>query len=171
MRTVLQFCSAIAVVGLAALAQSGCASKPADEATTPVRIVRVWSTYRDAGSFARFGEFPEKDEEPGHAVVLRSQPEERAGYYFTIRLTAAAGSKSVPDGRLVLHVVPPGIAQSRSFAFPFTAGGKRSVLLLAGLTGSDWTYGDTMPAAWKVEVFDTAGQLVASHQSFLWAQP
>jgi hypothetical protein len=133
----------------------------------PVEIVRLWTAYRDTQSFARLGQLPKVDDEPGDAIVLRSQPEARDGYYFTIRLRADA----LPDGKIVLQVIAPDAAAARTFTFPYSAGGQHSVQLLVGLTGSDWTFGETMPLAWKLEIVDTAGQVVGGQESFLWRKP
>lgn len=153
-------------VGLAAL---GCSGVRADSGT-PLAIVRVWTGYRDALSFARFGAFPAEDAEPGGAIVVRSQPDQRAGFYFSIRVNGTERRTTVPAGRLVLHVVAPDAAAPQSFTFPFEAGGARSVLLLAGLTGSDWPYGEALPLAWKLEIIDASGNVLAARESFLWSQ-
>lgn len=139
-------------------------------AESPVRIARVWTAYRDAKSFARFGQFRGADREPGDAIILRSQPEQRDGYYFTVRLRAQKGAE-VPDGTAILCVAAPNEAEPRTFSFPFTANDDRNVQLLIGLTGHDWTWGATMPLAWRIEVLNPAGELVAAEQSFLWSKP
>ena len=133
----------------------------------PVEIVRLWTAYRSAQSFARLGQLPKVDHEPGDAIVLRSQPDARDGYYFTVRLRG----DNIPDGSVVLQVVPPDAAKARVFTFPYAAGGRDSVQLLVGLTGSDWTFGELMPLAWKLEVVDSAGTVVAGQESFLWRKP
>lgn len=163
-------CSLLAL-GSSLVGLSGCASADATGGGRTDLITRVWTEYRDAASFARFGEFRATDEEPGNAVILRSQPGERAGFYFTIRLQAVAGATTVPDGRVVLSVVAPDAAQPKTYEFPFAADGRRSVQLLAGLTGTDWPHGEIMPLAWKIQVLDTAGHTVGERQSYLWAQP
>jgi hypothetical protein len=158
---ILATCAGLA--GLAGALPASAAAGP----DTSVEVVRLWTAYRDAQSFARLGELPKVDDEPGDAVVLRSQPDARDGYYFTIRLRA----DPVPDGSIVLQVVAPDAAQARTFTFPYTAGGRDSVQLLVGLTGSDWTHGETMPLAWKLEIVDTAGTVVGGQESFLWRKP
>lgn len=156
-----------------AFASLACSAVAADSsATTQVEIVRLWTSFRDAASFTRLGQLPKIDDEPGDAIVLRSQAESRDGFYFTIRLRAT-GEKSatLADGQIVLHVVAPDAAQPKTFTFPFTAGGERSVQLLIGLTGADWTFGETMPLAWKLEIADTSGNIVGGQESFLWRKP
>jgi len=160
---------ALLAAGSVVLGLAGCASADSTNRTDP--IVRVWTEYREAATFARFGELRDPDPEPGDPVILRSQPGERTGFYFIIRLQPVAGATAVPDGRLVLSVVAPNAAKPQSYEFPFASGGRRNLQLLVGLTGTDWPHGKTMPLAWKIELVDPAGHAIAERLSYLWAQP
>jgi hypothetical protein len=132
-----------------------------------VKIVRLWTGYRDAASFIHLGREPTVDDEPGNAQVLRSQPDSRDGFYFTLRLRG----DPVPDGKIVLQVIPPNAVEPRTLTFPFTTENQRRVLLLVGLTGSDWNQGEAMPLAWKFEIVSNAGTVLATEESFLWRKP
>jgi hypothetical protein len=139
-------------------------------AADPLRIAHIWTSYRDARSFIGLSEHFTDKESSGRALVFRSQPDVRDGFYFTIRLAAAASS-TVPDGRIVLQVIAPDAETPRTFEFPFASGGKRKLLCEVGLTGTDWPHGKTLPLAWKLEIKDAAGAVLVARESFLWAKP
>lgn len=139
-------------------------------AAAPVRIVRLWNGYREAASFLRLSEYLTGEENPGRAILLRTDPEVREGFYFTLRL-AGEERNPVPDGRIVLQVVAPDAEKPRRFEFPFQAGGRRSVRLEIGLTGADWPYEEALPLAWQLEVLGSDGTVLASRASYLWAKP
>ncbi len=132
-----------------------------------VRLVRVWPEWRAAESFTRISEYFDGKENTGGQTVLRSQPKERAGYYFLVRTetkTAVAGA------RVELQVLLPGAASPKKFTFTtdLPAGGH---VTLAGLTGADWPGAKTAPAAWHLAVLATDGTLLAEEKSFLWSAP
>lgn len=155
--------------GFDAVALRAADTKPAGG--NSIEIVRIWTGFRDNASFVRLGEYRDDTAEPGGAVVLRSQPANREGFYFTLRLRATSSAKAVPDGTIVLQVVAPDAAQSRSYTFPYSVGGARSAQLLVGVTGEDWGYGKAMPLAWKIEVLGADGVALAQRESFLWEKP
>jgi hypothetical protein len=157
---------AVVAVALAALSAGLLDVSAAD----PVRIAHIWTSYRDTKSFVGLSEHFTDKEATGRALVFRSQPGVRDGFYFTIRLAGTA-SGNVPDGKIVLHVIAPDAQTPRLFEFPFIAAGKRSVLCEIGLTGSDWPHGKVLPLAWKLEVCDGAGTVLVARESFLWAKP
>ncbi len=140
---------------------------PASGAT---RISRLWTGYKETADFVRLREILTGEEHTGDALVLRTQPAERDGFYFTLRLDGRDGAP-VSDGRIVLHLVAPDAAQPRTFTFPFASDGRRRLRLELGLTGPDWTHGRTLPLAWRLEVFGQGGEPLDSRESFLWSAP
>jgi hypothetical protein len=133
-----------------------------------VEFTRVWPQWHNADAFDRIGEYFERGENDGRETVLRSQPAERAGLYFLVRLNAA----SVPErGRFVLTVVRPDNSDPKTFEFPIASRPKHPVFEL-GVTGADWPGGRTAhPVAWQLVLLDDAGHTVAERKSFLWEKP
>jgi hypothetical protein len=130
-------------------------------------LVRVWPEYRAADSFARISEFFSGVENTGGQTVLRSQPAERAGFYFLVRTETKT---AITGARVELQVLLPGVEQPKTFSFPadVPAGGH---VMLAGLTGKDWPGEKIAPVAWHLAVLAADGTTLASGQSFLWAKP
>lgn len=133
-----------------------------------VKIVRVYTGWRDAASFKRISEYFSGRENTGGEIVVRSQPEERGGYYFLVRTANAGAARTV---RFVLHVVTPEATQPRLFRLNSTLPAGQAVHQL-GLTGTDWPDREVDAMAWKLEIIDDAGSAVfAEAKSYLWEKP
>ena len=136
-------------------------------AATGVKVVRILHGWREAESFKRISDYFDGQENTGGETVLRTQSGQRAGYYFLARL---AGPGAALPVRLHLLVVTPDSATPREFDFPTTLPGKEMVCQL-GLTGTDWASAKVKPVAWRLEVRDDAGRVLATEQSYLWEKP
>ena len=129
------------------------------------RIVRVWTDYHDAAYFVRIGEYFGAPEHHSGRLVLRSHPDDRAGFYFLVRIT---DPKAVPPGsRWVLDVIVPGHKKSNTYTYLLPRGQTEPVALL-GVTGADWPGPTTHPLAWRVRLLDPAGHELLARASFLW---
>ena len=133
-----------------------------------VEFVRVWPSWRDAESFERIGEYFGRPETQGRDVVMRTQPGERAGYYFLVRVKATTAA---PGATLELSVIRPDQPEPKVHPFPVTLMAKETVFQL-GLTGADWPQGKKAnPVAWKLTLLASDGTVLAEHKSFLWEKP
>jgi hypothetical protein len=152
---------------LALLVLAPAAALRAAAPPSTLKLVRVWPEWRAADSFERISEFFSGKENPGGQTVLRSQPAERAGFYFLVRTEA----KTAMEGaRVELQVFLPGVEQPKKMTFPATlpAGGH---VTLVGLTGADWPGEKTQPVAWHLAVLAADGTVLVEENSFLWAVP
>ena len=130
-------------------------------------ITRIWTEYRDDHSFVRLSEYFDGKENPGKNVLLRTQPESREGFYFSIRLTGPDGGRLSP-GSVRLHLIAPDAETPNVFQFALNQPDRKTTLIELGVTGSDWSYGNTLPLAWMVEILDENGARRAVKKSFLW---
>jgi len=132
-----------------------------------VRVVRVFTGWRDAASFKRISEYFTGRENTGGEVMLRTQPASRSGYYFLVRTDNDGPAREVC---FHLEVVVPGAPEPRHFHFtaPLPAGNQVYQL---GLTGADWAGAPVSPTAWKLEVLGTDGGALATEKSYLWEKP
>jgi hypothetical protein len=132
-----------------------------------VDLVRVWPGYRTAESFVSIREYFGGEESPGKRTIVRTQPQERSGFYWLARVRS---DQPVPDATAELAVIRPGRTEPDVHRFSLAIPrGQRAILL--GLTGSDWADPSVRPSAWRLRLFDSAGQPLASEQSFVWALP
>ncbi len=137
------------------------------EAQTEVKRSRA--EYRDSRQFFRISEFFTRSENTGSDVIVRSQPDERAGYYFTIRLKQYPYHRALVEEAVRLEVILPGDVDPTLFTFPLGPAKRRNPLLLIGLTGEDWPDPAAVPLAWRISFVDAEGATLAQEQSFLWS--
>lgn len=130
-------------------------------------VVRVWPGYRSAESFQTIGEFFGKKEYTGGRLVLRTQPENRNGYYFLTRIEKA---DAIPGATARVQLIFAGSPLAKTYEFPVAIPEGKSVLNL-GITGSDWPGAGVKPLAWRVTLLRPDGSELLSEHSFLWAQP
>jgi hypothetical protein len=133
-----------------------------------VTFVRLWPGYRTAESFERISEYFTGGENTGGQVVLRSQPAERAGFYFLARLKNAGAA--ITGATFELNIITPASAAPRTFTFAGDLPAGQCVFNL-GLTGTDWPSRKTQPVAWKLVVLAPGRAEITSAQSFLWDKP
>lgn len=129
-----------------------------------VSFKRVWPGYRTADSFVRLGEYFGAPENPLTDGLFRSDPAERAGYYWLVRTDADADT---PAATFELEVILPGTAEPVTRSFPVTIP-RGSTTTLIGLTGDDWPAPDARPSAWRLVLRDQHGTTLTHDQSFLW---
>lgn len=139
----------------------------ATAAASEFSIVRVYAGWREAASFKRISEYFTGRENTGGHAVLRTHPGERAGYYFLVRVTNPDIPRPVTAR---LELITDTTARPVVHSFPVTLEAGSTVFHL-GLTGPDWPDPKADPVAWKLDLTDDAGQVLASEKSYLWEKP
>ncbi len=152
----------LAAALLGAAAPAAVAAKEGD-----LSIVHVYTGWRDAASFKRISEYFDGKENTRGEAVLRSQPDQRAGFYFLVRVKSSAGPRAL---KATLHIVTATNTRPADYSFPIELKAGETVVHL-GLTGSDWSNPNGHPVAWKLELKDAADHLVAAESSYLWEKP
>jgi hypothetical protein len=67
-------------------------------------------------------------------------------------------------------VISPDSLTPHSFTFTPALPAGTSLFDL-GLTSSDWPKKDLHPVAWRVDIVDGSGNILASEKSYLWEKP
>jgi hypothetical protein len=133
-----------------------------------VEFLRVWPAWRGAESFDRITEYFGGRENPGQPLILRTQQDARAGYYFLVRVKSASALNAAT---FELSVIRPDTPEPKTYRFETAIPAKETVFQL-GLTGADWPAGDKAnPVAWKLALVGSEGRVVAEQKSFLWEKP
>jgi hypothetical protein len=78
---------------------AGCASTP-KQAVTSIEIEEIKPRYFETEQFKRISEYMTGKEHVGERVILRTQPEHRAGYYFILVLDEDV--RRLPIGTIVV---------------------------------------------------------------------
>jgi hypothetical protein len=150
---------------IASLVLLAAAAAPARAAE--LHFERVWLAWHDAASFESYYEYHSGHELVGKWTVLRSEPYNRTGLYFEIRVENPAPAR---EAKIVIRVISPDSIDPRVFTFPVDVpGGGR--LFVVGLTGTDWPMNRVVPVAWDVELQAADGAIIAKKTSFLWEKP
>lgn len=132
-----------------------------------VKFERVWPGYRSAESFTTISEYFGNAPGATARTALRTQPDERDGYYW---LTRTKTKDAYPASTLKVEVTRAGETEPTTYSFKYdVTAGSRAVFV--GLTGTDWAAPEAAPVAWRLTLLDADGNLLASHHSFLWDQP
>jgi len=132
-----------------------------------LRFERVWLQWNDADSFQSFYEYHTGRELVGKWSVLRSQPDDRSGLYFLVRIENPG---AIVGGTIVVRVISPESIDTRVYSFPVQVpSGSR--LFVVGLTGTDWAVAQVQPVAWDVELQAPDGTVLVKKTSFLWEKP
>lgn len=146
----------IASLPAAALAEAG-----------DLTLVRVHPGWREAASFKRISEYFDGRENTGGELVFRTHPDRRGGYYFLVRVANPGAARAITAR---LQVITETEAKPREYTFTpaLKAGG---TVFHLGLTGSDWPEATATPVAWKLDLADTDGRVLATAKSYLWEKP
>jgi hypothetical protein len=152
---------------LLCLGFAACSSVPAPKIES-VKILEIYPEFLEERNFKRINEFLTGIEEQGKRTIVRSQSNDRRGFYFTLRLDQRIDR--LPRGtRLIAEIFTPNKTEVQRFDIALPAKRGKSRELLFALSGTDWPYGnERVPAAWKFTLLDPNGKLLGSAQSYLW---
>ncbi len=146
---------------------AGCASTP-KPALTSVEIEEIKPRYIEEESFKRISEYLSGKEDTGDRVILRSDPAERAGFYFTLILDESI--RKLPKGTVVVgEFFTPVSVEQQTHEFTLPNKRPRTKEIFVGLTGADWPQVGGVPAAWRFTIKDPNGNVLAEEKSYLWS--
>lgn len=140
----------------------------ASVSASDVKIVRTWPGYRTAESFMRVSEYFTGNENTGGQTYLRSQPEQREGYYFLTRVKNTGAESS--EARLELQVITPASPSPVTYTYTVKVPRGQHVYQV-GITGKDWPSTEQVPVAWRLAITDAQGGAVVVDESYLWSKP
>jgi hypothetical protein len=126
-----------------------------------VAINHVDAQYMEAANFRRISEYFTGVENKSGRVIERTDPKERAGYYFIINLAWHPGT-----------VLPAGTQAEIGYIRSDTPTPRTAKFVFSSATGTwpEICLGLTL-VAYKLTLEDAAGKVLASRQSFLWNLP
>lgn len=97
-------------------------------------------------------------------TVVASDPSHPAGHYFVAKLEDADGA-TISSARMTYFLSDR--KDPASHTWDVSAITLKDWLYL-GLTGNDWPAGEVQPMAWRLELLDADGTVIAEWKSFLW---
>lgn len=103
----------------------------------------------------------------GFRTLVPSDPENRSGQYFMLRVDRAV-LRQASHARIQWIATDSKEVRLLELALPNPI---ETPWLYLGLTGKDWPQGAAVePLAWRIELTDTGGRMIAEWSSFLWEQ-
>jgi hypothetical protein len=155
------------LIALTGLALAGCASTP-DEPVRSVEIEEIMPRYIPEENFKRISEYLDGAENKGNRIILRTNPEVRDGFYFTIVLDERV--RDLPHGSVITgEFYTPVSTDLQTHEFPLPNKLPKTKEVFVGLTGTDWPEPGGMPGAWRFTIKDANGEVLAQRQSYLWS--
>lgn len=155
------------LLALLGLALVGCASTP-DEPLLSLDIEEIKPRYIPEVNFIRVREYLTGAENLGRRIILRSDPESRDGYYFTLILNQKA--RDLPRGTVIIgEFHTPFSTELQTYEFRIPNKLPKTKEVFVGLTGKDWPDSDRVPSAWRFTINDANGERLAQKQSYLWS--
>lgn len=155
------------LLALIGLAFTGCASTP-DEPLRSVEIKEIKPRYIPEENFKRISEYWSGSENKGRRVILRSDPEARDGYYFTLVLDEKV--RDLPRGSVITgEFYTPVSKDLQTHEFPLPNKLPKTKEIFVGLTGADWPESDAVPGAWRFTIRNASGEVLARKKSYLWS--
>lgn len=154
---------------LSLLFLSACASNKKPEAITSVEIVEILPRYMVEAQFKRIREYQTGAEHMGKRVIIRTDPQERDGYYFALMLDTKVNK--LPQGTVIIgEFYTATSAEKQEIVFQIPAKRPKTDTVFIGLTGENWPYkaGQKVPSAWKFTIIDPNQVVLGSEQSYLW---
>lgn len=160
---------ALLLVFLSALL-AACGTVGNEPVITSVEIVEILPRRMGTEQFIRIQEYRTGSEYAGNRLILRTDPSQRDGFYFTLLLDTKA--HRLPQGTIIIgefYSKANAGKQSHTFAFPPDRPKTKAVLV--GLTGEAWPFNpeeDVVPAAWRFQIVGPDGEIFGQKQSYLW---
>lgn len=148
---------------------SGCAIS--DHGTSPetVAIRSIIPRYIQSEQFVTIREYLTGVEHSGNRLIMRTDTNERSGFYFVLQLDAKA--HHLPQGtRITGEFYTGNSSEIQTYTLEMPAERPRTKYLLFGLTGEAWPYGQNhpAPAAWRFTIIGPDSKQLAEKHSYLW---
>lgn len=160
----------ILVLVLLSLFCISCASTRKAEPITSVDIVEIKPRYIETEQFKRISEYLTGAENQGDRIILRTDSEQRAGFYFTLILDQNV--RNLPAGTVIVgEFFTPKSADLQEHTFTLPSKRPKTKEIFIGLTGEDWPEKEAVPSAWRFTIKDANGTILETEKSYLWSLP
>lgn len=134
-----------------------------------VKISLRNKAYFSVRDFKRIPEFFTGKEFSGWKVYCRTNPSNREGFYFVVKVSGDIRQLNVGSHWLIEWITPldPVAQQNKIPISDLKISGKE---VFIGLTGSDWPDPSVQPIAWSLSLVDSEERILGHSQSFLWSK-
>lgn len=147
---------------------SAACSTTQESAEPVVKIVEIMPRYIKTEEFKRISEYMTGKENPGRRVIIRTDPQQRDGYYFVLVLNRNV-RKLPPDAYIQgeFYTSKSLDLQTYRFELPSILPSTREIFI--GLTGENQPEENIIPAAWRFTIKNSQEEILAQEKSYLWS--
>ena len=150
---------------------SSCTSLDRNNGAQNLQINSIIPQYMDHEEFLSIKEYLTGKETTKNRLIIRSNEGQRTGLYLIITLNEKIPQLPV-DTTIICEIYMPGKLNPDLFEFPLPKLNKlpNNKSLLLGITGDDWTYGNSaLPTAWRITLVDSKENTIAEKSSQVWS--
>ena len=126
--------------------------------------------YRTEDSFKGIVEAFSKRESKGGRCILRTNEEQRSGFYFTVKFNHAL-SLIQPYSKIRVSFITQHAPQEITYEWEMPEVSHSLLFqneLILGITDHSQFSSSTKVIAWKIELLDPEGKVLATQKSFAW---
>lgn len=149
---------------------TACGTTGSQREIESVGIKEIIPRRMETSQFVRIQEYRTGSEYAGNRLILRTDPSQRDGFYFTLLLDTKA--HRLPQGTIIIgEFYSKANADKQSHTFAFPPDRPKTKAVLVGLTGEAWPFDpeeDVVPAAWRFQIVGPDGEIFGQKQSYLW---
>ncbi|MGC6455009.1 MAG: hypothetical protein ACON39_08605 [Coraliomargaritaceae bacterium] len=150
------------------LAACGTTSSPQE--VSAVEILDILPKRMTTEQFMRIKEYRTGSEYTGKRLIIRTDPLQRDGFYFTLLLDTKL--RHLPQGTVIVgEFYSKASTQMQTHTFVLPADRPNTKAVFLGLTGQAWPFAHeeaVVPSAWKFQIIGPDGQFFGQKQSYLW---
>ena len=128
------------------------------------------ATYRTEDSFKGIVEAFSKRESKGGRCILRTNEEQRTGFYLTVKFNHSL-SLIPPYSKIRVAFITQHVPQEVTYEWEIPEVSHSLILqneLILGITDHSQFSSSTKIIAWQVELLDPQGAILATQKSFAW---
>lgn len=139
--------------------------------TGPIQIEHVRVYNKPENDFKHISEyFSGEESDHGYRLVLRTNPDIRAGLYFAVSFSQSLAS--LPNGSSAeLDLIFERQDDTRTFHFPLPDNRSDKTVLYLGLTNPEEPKSGSQIMAWRVRIIDSDKKVLLKKDSYLWEMP
>ena len=134
-----------------------------------VRLDLRNKSYFSDRDFKRIPEFFTGKEFSGWKVYCRTNPKERGGFYFVVKVKGDLPELST-GSHWRLNWITSLDPAAQQIKVPLTHQNISDKEVFIGLTGTDWPDSSVEPIAWSLALVNAEEKIIAQTQSFLWSK-
>ena len=127
-------------------------------------------TFITTEEFSRIPELFTGVEYSGSRLYIRSDPSNRTGFYFVVKVVGQGNSSLSEQSHWSIDWISSSSPEVRSVKLPLAEKNIFGKEVFIGLTGEDWPDRSIKLLAWRLRLMENDLKPLSEMQSFLWSK-